>query len=159
MTTISTKYCHEDIFKRVIGFSEGCPNIVRRKICSKGKLFTSQVSGQNDDSEVDKISKGCHRIFFFFFFISFYLDWLGLGALQFSWPFQYTCTIRKTWMTSYKRDEVLSNSNNQLKFMWVLSPSQSWVDCFDQSDHKSLRCEYSAAGSRLKFFRLNRWAS
>ena len=25
-----------------------------------------------------------------FFCITFYLDWLGLGSLQFSWPFQYT---------------------------------------------------------------------
>ena len=27
--------------------------------------------------------------FFFFFLIHFYLYWLGLGSLQFSWPFQF----------------------------------------------------------------------
>ena len=26
-----------------------------------------------------------------FYVITFYLDWLRLGSLQFSWPSQYTC--------------------------------------------------------------------
>ena len=30
-----------------------------------------------------------HHLLFFVFFINFYLYWLGLGSLQFSWPSQF----------------------------------------------------------------------
>ena len=82
------------------------------------------VTSENPGSAVPRTA---HRnLYFFFFLFHFYLYWLGLGSLQFSWPFQskkrfITCSCEHTFFFTFLVDLYMIQYYTIRHLNWIIS--------------------------------------